>query len=74
MFADNFESGANAAWSDATSTATPWRSFSRFTGASANASQTLNLTGLSAGQTYTLSFDLYVLDSWDGSNPSAAPT
>ena len=29
-------------------------------------SQTLNLGGLTAGQTYTLAFDLYALDSWDG--------
>lgn len=33
-----------------------------------NASQTLNLSGLSAGQTYTLSFDLYAIDSWEGNN------
>ena len=38
-----------------------------------NPAQTLSLSGLTAGQSYTLSFDLYVLDSWDGTNPSGGP-
>src|SRR5262249_12361547 len=75
VFADNFESGsANAAWSNATVNSDDVATFSRFSGRfSNNASQTLNLSGLSAGQSYTLSFDLLVLDSWDGNNLSAGP-
>ena len=77
VFADNFESGsANAAWSDPTVDATDPSTFSRFSGRFSNGlGQTLNLAGLTAGQTYTLNFDLLVLDSWDGNNPnpSAGP-
>ena len=35
--------------------------------------QQLNLAGLTAGQAYTLVFDLLVLDSWDGNNTSNGP-
>ena len=75
VFSDNFESGtANAAFSDGTVNADARGSFSRFSGRfSDNASQTLNLSGLTAGQLHTLSFDLLVLDTWDGNNPSAGP-
>jgi len=47
--------------------------FTQFSGRFNNGAQTLNLSGLTAGQTYTLRFDLYVLDSWEGTNPSAGP-
>ena len=40
--------------------------FTRFSGRFGNTSQTLSLSGLSAGQTYTLDFDLYAIDSWEG--------
>ncbi|MDH3461143.1 MAG: hypothetical protein OEM00_09250, partial [Burkholderiaceae bacterium] len=68
VFADDFENGANAAWSNAGTDASDQGVFTRFSGRFNNASQTLNLTGLTAGQTYDLSFDLIVLDSWEGSN------
>ncbi|MGS0756098.1 beta strand repeat-containing protein, partial [Roseateles sp. GG27B] len=74
VFSDNFESGtANAAWSNSTVNSDAVAAFSRFSGRFNNASQRLNLSGLSAGQTYTLSFDLLVLDSWDGNSPSGGP-
>ncbi len=75
VFSDNFESGtANAAFSDGTVNADARGTFSRFSGRfSDNASQTLSLSGLTAGQLHTLSFDLLVLDTWDGNNPSAGP-
>ena len=47
--------------------------FSRYSGRFNNDNQTLSLTGLTAGQSYTLSFDLYILDSWDGNSPSVGP-
>ena len=73
VFADTFESGsANAAWSDPSVDASDLATFSRFSGRFSNGvGQTLNLAGLTAGQTYTLSFDLLVLDSWDGNSTSA---
>ncbi|MEY2842731.1 MAG: hypothetical protein RI920_768, partial [Pseudomonadota bacterium] len=75
VFLDNFESGtANAAWSDPTVDANDLATFSHYSGRfSGGAGQVLNLSGLSAGQTYTVSFDLLVLDTWDGSNPSVGP-
>ena len=74
VFSDNFESGtANPAWSNASVDSSAIATFSRFGGRYNNASQRLNLTGLTAGKTYTLNFDLLVLDSWDGNNASAGP-
>ncbi|MDX2119067.1 MAG: hypothetical protein SFY96_12880 [Planctomycetota bacterium] len=45
------------------------RTLGRFAG---NESTTLSLTGLDAG-TYTLSFRLYTIGSWDGQGPNAGP-
>ena len=74
VFADNFESGtASAAWSNPSVNSDAVAMFSRFGGRFNNTSQRLSLSGLTAGKTYTLSFDLLALDSWDGNNPSAGP-
>ncbi len=73
VFADNFEGAANAAWTSPSVDAASIGLFTRFSGRFSNASQTLNLSGLTAGQTYTLTFDLYVLDSWDGSSTNGGP-
>ncbi|WP_374476423.1 Ig-like domain-containing protein [Zoogloea sp.] len=70
VFSDSFEGGAKANWSTLNTNKAETAVFSEFSGRFNNASQTLNLTGLSAGQTYTLSFDLYALDSWDGESGS----
>ena len=74
VFADNFESGsANAAWSQNTVDASLPGIFTDFLGRFSSGGDTLNLSGLTAGQTYTLKFDLYALDSWDGLATSAGP-
>jgi hypothetical protein len=73
VFADTFEGGAKANWSSQATDRSALGTFSEFSGRFGNASQVLNLSGLTAGQTYTLSFDLYVLDSWEGSNPGVGP-
>jgi hypothetical protein len=73
LFSDDFEAGAKANWSDATVDASAPADFSRFSGRFNNGSQTLSLSGLTAGQSYTLAFDLYALDSWDGSSGTAGP-
>jgi hypothetical protein len=65
VFADDFEAGAKANWSNTTTDNTN-PVFTRFSGRFGNTSQTLSLSGLSAGQTYTLDFDLYAIDSWEG--------
>ena len=78
VFADDFEGAANAAWRDATVDASSTATFTRFSGrfGTGKAGQTLNLSGLTAGQTYTLSFDFYAIDTWDGNaslNSGAGP-
>ena len=72
VFEDNFEAGAKANWSNAT-TDNSNATFTRFSGRFNNTSQTLNLSGLSAGQSYTLEFDLYAIDSWEGLDIGSGP-
>ncbi|MEJ0018376.1 MAG: hypothetical protein WDN25_17800 [Acetobacteraceae bacterium] len=64
-FSDSFEGGAKAAWSSATTDTSSKGIFSQFSGPF-NGTQTLSLTGLTPGVACTLTFDLYILDSWDG--------
>lgn len=70
-FAD-FESVAGQEWSlplfDAS---TPWP-FTRFCGRFGNDWQTLTLSNLVAGESYTLGFDFYAVDSWEGASGSGA--
>jgi uncharacterized protein YjiK len=73
LFQDTFEGGAQAAWSSAATDNTGPGIFSQFSGRFSHQSQTLALTGLTPGQTHRLTFDLYVLDSWDGTNSSQGP-
>ncbi|MBX9717205.1 MAG: pre-peptidase C-terminal domain-containing protein, partial [Burkholderiaceae bacterium] len=75
VFADDFEAGAKAQWSNQATDASNPGTFTRFSGRFGNGTsgQALNLAGLTAGQTYTLSFDLYAIDSWDGNSTSAGP-
>ena len=65
VFEDDFEAGAKANWSSA-ATDNSSANFTRFSGRFNNASQVLNLAGLTPGQSYTLEFDLYAIDSWEG--------
>jgi hypothetical protein len=74
VFADTFENGAAGNWSDLTVDASAPGTFTRFSGRFSNGlGQALHLNGLTAGQTYALSFDLLVLDSWEGNNTSSGP-
>jgi hypothetical protein len=73
VFQDSFEGGAKANWSSNT-TSSDLPLLTQYSGRFDNASQTLNLSGLTAGQSYTLSFDFYAFDSWDGSVVPVAPT
>ena len=66
VYATDFETGAGAEWSSARTDASYPGLFTRFSGRFANAVQVLSLTGLTPGATYTLKFDFYALDSWDG--------
>ncbi len=64
-FAD-FETGTGPEWSLGSVEASEPLSFTRFTGRFGNQAQTLYLTNLVPGQSYTLGFDFYAMDSWDG--------
>ncbi len=66
IFADSFEGGAKPQWNISTTDNSAPGVFSQFSGRFNSATQTLNLSGLTAGLSYTLKFDLYVLDSWQG--------
>ena len=67
IFSDNFESGtANAAWTQNVVDSSTPGAFTSFLGRFSSGGDTLNLSGLTAGQTYTLKFDLYAIDSLDG--------
>ncbi len=64
VFSDNFESDASAAWSDSQIDTSEPALFTRYSGAfGSDAGQALTLQGLTAGQTYTLSFDLVQRDA-----------
>jgi len=73
VYSNNFESGnAGAAWSlNTVDTSTPACSPTSWPLSSGG--DTLNLTGLTAGQTYTLKFDFYALDSLDGEITTYGP-
>ena len=73
VFSDTFEGAAQAQWSQSATDNSVPGVFTRFSGRFGNLAQTLTLSGLTAGQATTLSFDLYVLDSWDGTNTSSGP-
>src|SRR6185503_14393921 len=67
LFTDNFDSGnANAAWAQNVVNTSQAGVFTGFLGRFSNGGDTLTLNGLTAGHTYTLTFDLYAFDSLDG--------
>lgn len=65
IFFDDFERGARSEWSNSYTTSSG--SFTRFSGRFGNQDQTLSLE-TTPGETYTLYFDSYNIDSWDGSS------
>ena len=63
----DFESGVSpAAWSDTRWETTQPTYLTRFAGRFDNAFNVLTLTNVTPGQSYTLTFDFYAIDSWDG--------
>ncbi len=62
----DFESGIGSEWSAAAVDSTEPGAFTQFSGRFSDDAQTLTLSNLVAGQSYTVGFDLYVIDSWDG--------
>lgn len=64
VYSNDFSAGAGSAWSNATTSATP--TGQAFLGEFSNDSTTLTLNNLGAHSAVTISFDLYILKSWDG--------
>ncbi|HKS38960.1 MAG TPA: FG-GAP-like repeat-containing protein, partial [Verrucomicrobiae bacterium] len=62
----DFEGGIGPEWSLSNLETSATNSFTRFTGRFSNEAQTLTLTNLAPGQSYTVTFDLFIIDSWDG--------
>lgn len=68
IYFEDFQGAVGSEWSH-TNTINVQTSTNRIgLGPFANDTVTLTLNGLTAGSTYRLDFDLYVLNSWDGNN------
>ncbi|MBI3867281.1 MAG: VCBS repeat-containing protein [Verrucomicrobia bacterium] len=63
---NNFETGVESAWSMGTIETSEPERFTQFLGRFGSGGPMLTVTGLTVGVSYTLGFDLYVIDSWDG--------
>ena len=74
VYATDFESGAGSEWSNRTTDATYPGSFTHFLGRFTNVKDVLSLSGLTAGASYTLSFDVFAIDGWVATTPPTAPT
>jgi hypothetical protein len=62
----NFENGAGAEWTLSATDNSESILYSHFLGRFGNGGTMLTLTNLVPGQSYTLGFDFYPIDSWDG--------
>jgi len=71
-YATDFEAGAGAEWSDAT-TSDGGAALSRFLGDFANLTDTLALADLPAHSGVTMLWDLFIIDSWDGNTGGVGP-
>ncbi len=79
LYSNDFENGLGTAWTGNTSVASDYRRyFTQFNGRYTNDRIDLNLTtaanpGAGKHNLYTLSFDLYIIDSWDGNSQTHGP-
>src|ERR1043166_9146436 len=62
----DFESGVGPEWASPVLDSSYPATFTKFTGRFGNNAQSLTLTNLVVGQSYTVGFDLYIIDTWDG--------
>jgi len=67
VYFNDFESTVGSEWSNTTTSATPVGSRG-FLGEFSNETASLSLTGLGQHNSITVSFDLYVISSWDGNS------
>lgn len=79
LYSNDFENGLGSAWTGNTNIASDYkRYFTQFNGRYTNDRIDLNLTtpaGPGAGEyyLYTVIFDLYIIDSWDGNSQAYGP-
>ncbi|MBM3957778.1 MAG: hypothetical protein FJ313_06985, partial [Gemmatimonadetes bacterium] len=73
VLSDAFEGGAAGVWSDRTTDASNRDQFTEFLGRFTNDTVSLTLQNLPPHDLVELTFDLYVIDSWDGSNYRSGP-
>jgi hypothetical protein len=66
ILTDDFESGIGPEWSLATLESSVPDPFTTFSGRFSVNTQTLTVSNLTQGALYSVFFDLYILDSWDG--------
>jgi hypothetical protein len=69
---DDFQSGVTGPWTNTSTTTAPADASRGFLGQFANQTVSLPLSGIPSHTEVTISFDLYVLNSWDG-NGGAGP-
>jgi hypothetical protein len=72
VYVADFESGAGPEWSSATVDSSVPDPFTTFSGRFSNDLQTLTLD-VASGVDYVLTFDLCIIDSWDGCSTSWGP-
>jgi hypothetical protein len=68
IYFNDFQSGVGAGWSNTTTSTTPagCTTCTTYLGQFGNQSVTLTLTGLPTGTQLTISFDEFIIRSWDG--------
>jgi hypothetical protein len=66
LYSTDFESGSETVWSATNLNAEVVNPFTVFSGRFGNDAQTLSMSNLVIGANYSLFFDLYIIDSWDG--------
>lgn len=71
-FDDDFEGAVGSEWTQTTTSTTPLGNRT-FLGEFVNDTVSLVLTGLPAHEMVTVSFDLYIIQSWDGNNLDFGP-
>ena len=66
LYTNDFESGIGAEWSQVVLDSSVPDPFTTFSGRFGNSTQTLTVSNLTVSEQYSLFFDLYIIDSWDG--------
>ena len=72
VYSTNFENGAGPEWSNRTTDDSYPATFSQFLGRFSNDLTFLSLANLTVGGKYTLHFDFYAIDTWDGNTSSGS--